>query len=92
MQEYRDGSFGEIQEPSKLSELFNNEQELAKTKAIHFGTQEELLRKKLDFEERKFSSSQTDRLVKKMEQLERKLNRIIFALNINKPGEVLVVD
>jgi len=92
MQEYRDGSYGEIKESSKLKDLFNDEQELSRTKAIHFGTEEELLKKKLDLEERKFSNSQTDRIMKKIEQLERKLNRIIFALNAHKPGEILVVD
>ena len=93
MQEYNDGSFGEIKEGNSLfKELIDNPEEMQKTKAIHFGTAEELLKKKQEVEERKFSNSQTDRLMKKMEQLERKLNRIIFALNAQKPGEILVVD
>jgi len=44
MQEYNDGSFGDIKNAEDFSKLFDEENagDLAKTKAIHFGTEEEL--------------------------------------------------
>lgn len=42
MQEFNDGTFGEIKEAEKFKEIFENPEELAKTKAIHFGTEKEL--------------------------------------------------
>ena len=43
MQEFHDGTFGEIKEDeSLLKDLLNNAEERAKTKAIHFGTREQL--------------------------------------------------
>ena len=86
MQEYNDGSFGRIKKGSDLlKELADNPDEMARTKAVHFGTEEELEAKKL-------SSGQAKRIMDKLEQLERKINRVIVALKIDIPGEILVVD
>ncbi len=85
MQEYRDGSFGEIREGSELlKKLADNPDEMVRTKAVHFGTKDELQRMK-------FSNAQMDRLMRKMEQLDRKLSQIIVALHIPTPGEIQVV-
>lgn len=43
MQEYHDGSFGDIKDGAELlKELSENSLELDKTKAVHFGTEEDL--------------------------------------------------
>ena len=43
MQEYNDGSFGDIKDSAELlKELADDLPELEKTKAIHFGTEEDL--------------------------------------------------
>lgn len=42
MQEYNDGSFGQIMAADELDKVLNDANELARTKAIHFGTEEEL--------------------------------------------------
>ena len=54
MQETRDGEFGPTKPYSEFMKLFKNEDEMANTKAIHFGTPEELdeVRKKKPFEDR----------------------------------------
>ena len=47
MQEYKDGTCGEMRPLKELfSKLENNPVELAKTSAVHFGTKEELESKK----------------------------------------------
>lgn len=54
MQETKDGKFGETKPYSEFMKLFEDEAEMANTKAIHFGTPEELeeIRKRKPFEER----------------------------------------
>lgn len=43
MQEYQDGTYGEIQESRRLFEkLLGDPAELEKTRAVHFGTEEQL--------------------------------------------------
>ncbi len=49
MQEYRDGTFGEIRErESLLKDLLNDKKELDRTKVIHIGTHEDLTAKRLE--------------------------------------------
>lgn len=86
MQEYNDGTFGEIKEDSKLlKELADDAPELERTKAIHFGSRQEL-------EAQKLSGTNAKQIKAKLDQLERKVNRIICHLGIAMPGEILVVD
>lgn len=86
MQEYKDGTFGEIKEGSKLlRELADSPEELEKTAAVHFGTRAQL-------EEQKMTSGNAKRIMNKLEQLERKINRVIAHLGIETPGEILVVE
>lgn len=86
MQEYNDGSFGEIKEGSKLlKELSEDANEIERTRAIHFGSKEEL-------EQMKIQGMNAKRITAKLEQLERKVNRIIVHFGIETPGEVLIVD
>ena len=75
MQEYNDGSFGNIMEADKLKEVLSNPMELAKTKKIHFGTYEELqaMKQKVEELEDKRSSSVKDCLLR----VEDKLDMII---------------
>ena len=89
MQEYNDGSFGNILEADKLREVWNNPEELKKTKAIHFGTTEELIAMKnkvRQLEETK-STSVKDYLFR----IEKKLNRIILKLGIADKDEFLII-
>lgn len=82
MQEYQDGSFGEIQERESLIEkLASSKQELDKTKAIHFGTKEELeeIREKDDT---KFKMDVSERL----SRLEQKMNQVLLHFNIKWDG------
>lgn len=84
MQEYRDGTFGEIEPASQLLEKLKDRQdELEKTAKIHVGTQDEL---------EQLKSGNAKRIMNKLEQLERKINRVIAHLGIETPGEILVVD
>lgn len=84
-QEYRDGTFGEIKEGGDLlKDLANNPDEMARTKSVHFGTREEL--------EEKITSGNAKRIVAKLDQLERKLNRLLIKSGADDPGEILVVD
>lgn len=86
MQEYNDGSFGKIQKGSELlKKLADDQEELSKTKAVHFGSEQEL-------NELKLKSGNAKRLMKKMEQLERKINRILIHLGADLKDEILVVD
>ncbi len=86
MQEYRDGSFGDVQEGSDLlKRLADDEKELGRTKAVHFGEREEL-------EAMKLSGTNAKQIKAKVDQLERKINRIMIHLGIQTPGEILVVD
>lgn len=86
MQEYRDGSYGEVQEDNKLLEkVLLDQEERQRTRSIHFGSPEEL-------EQIKLHGGNAKRIMAKLEQLERKLNRVIVALKIDIPGEILIVD
>lgn len=42
MQEFNDGTFGPIKTIEELKDAFSQPEELARTKAIHFGTEEQL--------------------------------------------------
>jgi len=47
MQEYRDGTFGEVENASDIfKKLEESTEEMNNTKCIHFGTEEELNRQK----------------------------------------------
>ena len=46
MQEYKDGTFGDVKTLEELKELLSDPQEIEKTSAIHFGTEDELQQKK----------------------------------------------
>ncbi len=47
MQEYRDGTFGEVKPMKDLfKDLLDSEEELTKTSAIHIGSEEELKQKR----------------------------------------------
>lgn len=63
MQEFRDGSFGPIRPAEELLEFLTNAQEIERTKALHFGTQQEL-------EEIKNQKSVEQRLAKLEEDFE----------------------
>lgn len=81
MQEYNDGSYGRIREGSELlKELADNPEELNNTRAVHFGSKEELLLK------------QMEQLRKQMEQLERKINKLMIYTGCADPNEILVID
>jgi len=86
MQEYKDGTYGEIKEGSALlKSLADDTNELEKTKAIHFGTKQEL-------EQQKMTSGNAKRIMSKLEQLERKINRIMIILKVDDPSEILIVE
>lgn len=86
MQEYRDGTFGDVQEGSDLlKKLASDEKELSRTKAVHFGERDEL-------EAMKLNGTNAKQIKAKVDQLERKINRIMIHLGIQTPGEILVVD
>lgn len=86
MQEYRDGSFGEVKEGSELLKaLADDAKELARTKSIHFGTREEL-------EDQKVTGTNAKQIKRKLDQLERKLNMILVHLGIDTGDEILIVD
>jgi len=89
MQEYRDGSFGDIMEADKFKELLGNPEELKKTKAIHFGTVSELeaLRNKVKVLE----DAKCDSVKNYLFRIEKKLNRIMIKLDIADKGEFLIV-
>lgn len=93
MQEYNDGSFGPIRNDSELlKELADNPEEMGKTRAVHFGSGAELLKMKQERESEKLSPGNAKRIMSKLEQLERKINRIMIATGCADPGEILVVD
>jgi len=85
MIENRDGSFGEIK-PVKdlLQEVLEKENSLDSIKAIHIGTEGELIRKKLE-------EVQKANLEYRVEELEKKLNWILVKLGYDKES-ILVVD
>lgn len=87
MQEYRDGSYGPIRELDELKQAMDDKYEMARTKAIHFGERAEL-----EAIKQQEGSLNTRRVLAKLEQLERKINRVIVHLGIETPGEILVVD
>ena len=80
MQEYNDGSFGDIKPFQAVKELLNDESEMKKTKAIHFGTEEQLERLKQKHQELLDAKdlSVNGHLIK----IEDKLNMIIKHFNI----------
>lgn len=74
MQEYNDGTFGEIQEGSDLlKKLADDPIEMARTKAIHFGTPGEL-------EEQKITGTNAKQIKRKLDQLELKLDMVMDEL------------
>lgn len=86
MQEYRDGTYGEIKDRADLlKELADDPTEMGRTKSVHFGSVEEL-------EAQKLSGGNAKRIMAKLEQLERKLNRLLIHVGADDPGEILVVD
>uniref|UniRef100_A0A6M3Y267 Uncharacterized protein n=1 Tax=viral metagenome TaxID=1070528 RepID=A0A6M3Y267_9ZZZZ len=90
MQEYNDGSFGNILEGKDLlKQVLDNPEEMVKTKKIHFGTFEELqaMKDKVNQLEEAKSDSVKDYLFR----IEKKLNRIILKLGIAEKDEFLIV-
>ena len=86
MQEYRDGSYGKVKEGSELlKELANDPEEMAKTKAVHFGTREEL-------EAEKVTGTNAKQIKRKLDQIERKLDAIIERNIIDSIGVLRISD
>ena len=91
MQEYKDGSFGEIIEgKSKLKKLLDNDDEMGKTRSIHFGTKEELLnlRKRIS---RDAIRQRVEFLEKTIDDLSLQLNEICVKLGL-RTDEILRVS
>lgn len=81
MQEYRDGSFGEIQPARELAEALARmgDDELARTRRIHFGTVEQLEKVKAmkptgDLKKRRKRARRIRSLEEKIAALEARLN------------------
>lgn len=90
MQEYHNGSFGEIKNNvDLLKELVDNPNELVKTKTIHFGTVDELeaLRNKV----KTLEDAKSDSVKNYLFRIEKKLNRILIKLDIADKNEFLIV-
>ena len=89
MQEYNDGTFGEIMKPEDLRPLLDNPEEMAKTKAIHFGTVDELetMKKKVE----QLNEAKSDSVKDYLFRIEKKLNRILIKLEIADKNEILIV-
>lgn len=86
MQEYNDGTYGEVKEGSELlKKLADDPVEMARTKAIHFGTPAQL-------EEERITGTNAKQIKRKLDQLERKLNLILIHLGVNTGSEILVVE
>lgn len=86
MQEYNDGTYGEVREGSELlKKLADDPVEMARTKAIHFGTPTQL-------EEQKIAGTNAKQIKRKLDQLERKINLILIHLGVNTGSEILVVE
>lgn len=85
MQEYKNGTFGEIEEGSELlKKLADDPEEMSRTKAVHFGTREQL-------EGQKMSGTNAKQIKSKLDQLERKLNLILIHIGIDTGSDILVV-
>lgn len=86
MQEYKDGSFGQIQELEKLIKNLGPE-EFHKTKCIHFGTKEELETVKNN----KLKDVSFQDINNNIDNLEKKINKILLHLGLEK-DKILIVD
>ena len=85
MIEYKDGSFGEIKPVEDLfKEILEKKNSLDGIEVIHIGTEEELLKKKLE-------EAQKANLEYRVEEFEKKLNWILVKLGYDKKS-ILVVD
>ena len=73
MIEYRDGHIGEIMSLPDLFKKLQEDGELEKVKAIHFGTREELVEKKYPRDTETEDTRDRDRIIR----IEEKLDRII---------------
>jgi len=89
MQEYNDGTFSKILVQESLIDALSDPKEMAKTKAIHFGTYEELQAMKDKVE--RLSEAKSDSVKDYLFRIEKKLNRIILKLNIQEPNEFLII-
>ena len=86
MQEYNDGTYSEIKEGSELlKKLAEDPAEMARTKAIHFGTHS-------DLEEQKMTGTNAKQIKRKLDQLERKLDLILVHLGVNPSSEILIIE
>lgn len=83
MQEYKDGTFGEIKDASNFQKLFEDTAELEKTKAIHLGTHGEL-------KSIRESGGFKNQTLKRLDRLELMMNEICVELGLRN-DEVLRV-
>ena len=93
MEEYRDGSFGEIKE---LSEKFKQLSQMSggiidKVEGLHIGSQEELIKiredcKPDDHPQPGLTSEKT-----RLNDIEKKVNRILIHLGIDDKTEILKI-
>ena len=92
MIEYTDGSFGEIK-PSQ--EIINQLKEILggipeEIRAVHFGTKEELEKKRQEQLETMYRTMLDDLALNQM-KLEKKLNKIMIHLGVDDKSEILCV-
>jgi len=81
MQEYKNGSYGDIGPVSEIfAKLRGDPVELETTASVHFGSVEELTAKKME-----------PAVLERLDKLEKKINCLLLHFGLADKGEILVV-
>lgn len=83
MQEYKDGTFGDVQKGTELlKKLCDDIDELEKTEAVHFGTEDELAKKKAEGGFKNSVLKRLEALEKQQDTIELRVNEVLIHLGL----------